>query len=348
MLFRGRRAVQIENEFLRITLLVEGGHIAEVYEKSAGISPLWIPHWSSVEPSSYKPSMKTQFGSGSDAKLLAGIMGHNVCLDIFGSPSVEEAAAGLTVHGEASILPYSIVQNEEELRFELRLPLAQLEFTRRIKLSGRNIKVRETVKNLTYFDRPIAWTQHVTLSPPFLDPLTTMFSASMTKSFVSETDPGLDGYLKPGALFLWPNAPLLHGGMADLTQMRKKRPASSYTALLADPAAQNAYFLAHSPQFGLTFGYVWRRVDFPWMGIWEENCSRKASPWNGMTVTRGMEFGVSPVPENRREMVLRPSLFEAPMYRWLGAASSAEVEYWICTSLGTTAPEVLEWPEDPS
>jgi hypothetical protein len=41
-------------------------------------------------------------------QLLAGLMGHNLCLDIFGGPSDEEAAAGLSVHGEASVAPYEI------------------------------------------------------------------------------------------------------------------------------------------------------------------------------------------------------------------------------------------------
>jgi len=49
------------------------------------------------------PNQYGQFGTGPDAKLLAGIMGHNLCLDLFGGPSPEEAEAGLTVHGEGSI-----------------------------------------------------------------------------------------------------------------------------------------------------------------------------------------------------------------------------------------------------
>ena len=40
-------------------------------------------------------------------------------------------------------------------------------------------------------------------------------------------------------------------------------------------------FLAFSPTARLAFGYTWRRADFPWMGIWEENHSRTAAPWNG-------------------------------------------------------------------
>ena len=61
--------------------------------------------------------------------------------------------------------------------------------------------------------------------------------------------------------------------------------------------------MAFTPEFQLAFGYVWTQADFPWMGIWEENRSRQQPPWNGREVTRGMEFGVSPFPESRRQMI---------------------------------------------
>src|SRR5450432_813750 len=112
VLFHGRKAAQIENDALRVTVLKEGGHIAEVFDKRAGVSPLWIPHWTSVEPSTFGSHLGGQFGAGSDAKLLAGIMGHNLCLDLFGGPSQEEALAGLTVHGEGPVVEYTIAESD--------------------------------------------------------------------------------------------------------------------------------------------------------------------------------------------------------------------------------------------
>ena len=60
------------------------------------------------------------------------------------------------------------------------------------------------------------------------------------------------------------------------------------------------------------------------MGIWEENRSRTHAPWNGKTIARGMEFGASPMPETRREMIERGRLFGAPCYRWLPAKSRSK------------------------
>src|SRR5687767_13381357 len=106
-LYRGRRAATIENANLRVTVLEEGGHIAEIFDKVAGVNPLWTPPWPSIEPSHYGPAHAHLYGSGSDARLLAGIMGHNLCLDIFGPPTDDEAKAGLVAHGEGSVAPYA-------------------------------------------------------------------------------------------------------------------------------------------------------------------------------------------------------------------------------------------------
>jgi hypothetical protein len=185
----------------------------------------------------------------------------------------------------------------------------------------------------------------VTLSPPFLDPATTEFRASVARSVVSVTDPGCAAYLKPGAEFDWPIAPRADGGSSDLRRMHADAPASGYTAHVADPRAEHAYFIAFSPRFQLAFGYIWRRVDFPWLGIWEENCSRQTAPWDGVTVTRGMEFGVSPFPETRREMVDRSKLLGLPTYKWLPALGRLKAEYWIVSQPARSIPESLTWPE---
>src|SRR6185295_18638016 len=144
----------------------------------------WTPPWRTSEPSTYGPEVYSEYGSGVESKLLAGIMGHNLCLDIFGGPSEEEAAAGITVHGEGSVAEYEIAEDDGGLTLRANFPMAQIAFERRIELDGRTVRIRESVENLTAFDRPIGWTQHVTLGPPFLQKGVTQFHASATRSKV--------------------------------------------------------------------------------------------------------------------------------------------------------------------
>jgi hypothetical protein len=343
-LFHGRRAVSIENADLRVTVLEEGGHIAEVLHKLTGVSPLWVPPWKSIEPSTFDASHHVEYGAGGEAKLLAGIMGHNWCLDIFGGPSPDEAAAGLTPHGEASVAAYDIQANRSRLSMRAMLPLAQLSIERSLELEGAVVRVREGVENLSACDRAVGWTQHVTLGPPFLQKGATEFRTSATKSKVFESTFGSADYLVPAAEFDWPHAPRRGGGTTDLRMFTDLETSSAYTAHLMDPARRHAFFIAFSPSPGLAFGYVWNREEFPWMGVWEENCSRTALPWRGATLTRGMEFGVSPMAESRRDMIDRGRLFGVPTYRWIPARGQVCVEYWIVARQARIIPDSLEWP----
>ena len=319
--YRGRRAVSIENASLRLTVTVEGGHIAEITDKQTGINPLWSPPWPTIEPSSYDPQRHTEYGNDAESKLLAGILGHNLCLDVFGPPSAEEAGAGITVHGEASVNEYRIEASSDSLIMGTVLEAAQLSFERRIRLDGRVAHISESVENLGSLDRPVAWTQHVTLGPPFIQHGKTRFEVNAGRSRVFEPEmPSMA--LVRGADFDWPHAPGVDGGTIDLRTYTSAEVSAAFTThLMNDPA----YFVAETD--GLRFGYRWRRDDFPWLGIWEENRSRRQPPWNGQTVTRGMEFGVSPMPETRRAMIDRGALFGVPGYRWIPARSRVEVRY---------------------
>ena len=344
--YRNRRAVQIENAALRVTVLVEGGHIAEILDKQSGVNPLWTPPWPSIEPSAYDPAKHPEYGADAESKLLAGIMGHNLCMDIFGGPSPEEAAAGLTVHGEASVAPYHIEAGDAGLLARADLPNAQLRLERRLGLApgSRLVHFTETVENVSATDRPIGWTQHVTLGPPFLERGSTQFRAPGARSKVFESDfSGGKGYMRIGAEFAWPYVPHKNGGTVDLRVYTDAPVSAGFTTHLMDPHRAQAFFLAFSPKTEVLFGYVWKQTDFPWLGIWEENHCRQHAPWHGKTLTRGMEFGASPMPETRRQMIERNGLFGVPGYRWIPAKSRVRMDYCAFVSKAQLIPETVSW-----
>jgi hypothetical protein len=344
-MYQGRRAASIENDRIRVTVLEGGGHIAEILDKTTGVNPLWTPPWPTIEPGDFDHATHPGYGNGpAESRLLSAIMGHNLCLDIFGGPSPEEEAAGLTAHGEGSSAVYQITDDRSSLVMWARLPMAQLTFERRISLVGQAVRIRETVENIAGVDRPLAWTQHVTMGPPFLERGTTEFRASVTRSKTFEGTFGSADYLRSGTEFDWPMAPAAGGSVADLRRASAAPVSSGYTAHLADPALTQACFVAFSPRHQLAFGYIWNRIDFPWLGIWEENASRTDPPWNGQGLTRGMEFGVSPFPETRRQMVDRHRLFDVPTYRWIPAHGQVTVEYWALAWPVPQIPETIDWP----
>jgi len=126
--YRGRRAVTIENEAIRVTVLEGGGHIAEICDKATGVNPLWTPPWPSIEPEDFDPIAHRSYGAGpAERRLLSALMGHNLCLDFFGGPSPEEEAAGLPAHGEASTAIYQIQHDGSSLVMAATFPIAQLD-----------------------------------------------------------------------------------------------------------------------------------------------------------------------------------------------------------------------------
>lgn len=344
--YRGRQAARIENDLIRVTATIQGGHIAEIFLKQAAVNPLWAPPWPTIEPASYDPAKHPEYGAGGEAHLLSGILGHNICLDTFGAPSPEEAAAGITVHGEAPLAQYEVSAIPNGMLLATALVKAQLRFERQIQLApASNVLVfSETLENLSPTDRPIAWTQHVTLGPPFLEPGHTLFRASATRSKVIDASfNNGQGLQQPDAEFDWPLCPLRDGRLNDLRVFTDEPVSGGFTAHLMDPAREQSYFLAWSSATKVLFGYVWMRDEYPWLARWEENHLRKEPPWNGQAIACGMEFGLSPMVESRRQMVERGTLFGAPCYRWAPARTSLKVRYCAFITTSEYIPESVDW-----
>jgi len=159
-------------------------------------------------------------------------------------------------------------------------------------------------------------------------------------SKVSESDfTGGKGYMETAAEFIWPFVPHKSGGTVDMRVFPSLEVSAAFSTHLMDPKREQAFFLAWSPASKTLFGYVWKRSDFPWLGIWEENHCRTHKPWNGQTITRGMEFGASPMPESRRAMIERNSLFGERGYRWIPARSRVTVDYSAFIGTADAIPE---------
>ena len=343
--FKGRRSVEIGTDGIRLTATEEGGQVAELLHIKSGVSPLYVPEWPSVEPSEYSAKLDGRYGQNAESRLVASLLGHSICLDVFGTPGVEEIAAGIPVHGEASIARYVLEPTDDSVHMSASLPNAQMAFRRRIDLAENGlVHFYESVENLASTDRPIGWTQHVTLGPPFLERGTTHFSVSAKQSKVlgQNFNNGL-GMQEPDATFEWPFCPRKDGTVEDLRTFTTDAVSGGFTAHRMDPNTPHAFFIAWSERFKLAFGYVWRREDFPWLSRWEENHLRPWAPWNSQALALGMEFGVSPMVESRREMVERGRMFDTPTFRWIPARTKLSVEYCAFLREAVDMPRSLTW-----
>ena len=334
-----REAYIVENDMIRLTSLTGGGHLTEFRLRessgSSGLNPLWIPSWKTIEPHRYNEKKHAlKYGALVTGRTISGICGHNLCLDYFGTPSADEVKQGLSIHGEAPTLLWHktrsrVTANQASVELGVGLPIAGLRFAREITLRrGEPVAYfRETVTNERRHDHYFHWVQHVTLAPPFL---THNDSRIFVSGKLGRTFPhGYDGkaLLESSRDFRWPHAPAAGGGTVDLSQPFIQSGLGFVATLLLDPRRQIEFVAALNTQHHLLFGYCFRRRDFPWIAIWEENQARTEAPWNGCCQARGLEFGSTPFPVGRKESFANGALFAAPSFSTVPARGRTTAGY---------------------
>jgi len=331
----GRVGFPLRADWGYISVLEGGGHICELnLNACSGVNPLWRPPWATIDPFKYTVAKHARkYGPAPDGRLLAGIAGHSLSFDHFGPPSPEETAAGLTTHGEAPALKWNVqkrVQLRPQLRYGVTLPEARIKFSRNLTLDRVNpvIYCEEEAVNLSPYDRPISWNEHVTFGPPFLEAGITWFDMPATRAKVCPASYSSRFSLRPDAEFIWPNAPTKERKRVNLRTTPAIR-FGHYTAQLLNPELEIGFIAACNPRLKLLVVYAFRRADFPWVGNWEERYNRTHAPWLGKTFCRGLEFSTTPFPVPRRETIDQGPLFGEPTYRWLPAKSKAQVRFLI-------------------
>ncbi len=334
--FHGRAGFRIKGEWGQVSVPQGGGHICELSLDSVlGVNPLWRPQWTTIDPDRYTPGKHRRvYGPPPDGKLLAGIAGHSLSFDHFGPPSKEETAAGLTTHGEAPSLKWDLLKKSDSpgptLHYGRTLPEAQIDFRRTISVDRASpiIYCEEQATNLSVYDRPISWNEHVTFGPPFLECWTTVFDMPAMRAKVCSPDYSERIFLQPDAEFTWPTAPAKQGGIADLRTTPDQQ-FGHYTAQLLDPDLEIAFISACNPSQKFLVVYAFRIADFPWVGNWEERNNRTEPPWKARTFCRGIELSTIPFAIPRRDTIDQGLLFGERTYRWLPAKSRLIVRFLI-------------------
>jgi hypothetical protein len=335
-LLDGRAGYRLNSRWGHISVLEGGGHICELnLNECDGVNPLWRPQWKTIDPYKYNVAKHSRlYGPLPDGRLLAGIAGHSLSFDYFGPPSREEIAAGHSTHGEAPSVKWNFEGSPATSSLELRgsalLLEAQIKLAREISVDAHHpvIYCEETATNLSSFDRPISWNEHVTFGPPFVESEVTLFDIPATWSRTCQASYSTRPLVKTNTDFTWPLAPAVRGGQLNLRTV-PHGDFEHYTAQLLDPALNIAFIAACNPRLGLLAIYLFRRRDFPWVGSWIERFHQSPAPWHGKAFCRGLEFSTTPFSIPRRETVDQNRMFGETVYRWLPAKSEVRVRYSI-------------------
>ncbi len=202
--WKGREATRLANGVIELITLTSGGHFASMrFLGDPGGScenVFWEPPWPTYdqEPGLSQELLQTYGPPGID-KFMAGYTGHCLCLDYFGEPSPEQAAAGLGLHGEAPVAHWTVNKPPEpqkpQCRWNVILPAAHMKFERAIRLGeGESVAcIQETVRNQRELDHACDWVHHATFGPPLLKEgeSTLTASAQRGKTWPLEYEGGL-------------------------------------------------------------------------------------------------------------------------------------------------------------
>jgi hypothetical protein len=311
-----RKVTWIGSEQLQIALAHGGGHIAALRFPGMpeSTNPFWQPPWTSLEPEDVTDSIVArEYGGAPEGRLLASILGHSLALDLYGAPSKEEMAGGAVTHGTVGVLPWKWeLSGDEALCGKCEDPFAQLHFSRELRAQGSCVLIEERVKNLCPWDRPIGWQQHVSLGSPFCEDGFWAHS-NCDLGATHPQDFGIGASLIPGRETHWPFAPRRDGSLCDYrVPLDADATANDFSGYRVSPAHQLGGFVAGNTHFGFALFYLWPRHFFPWLGVWDEKHARELKPWEKRASVRAYEFGVSPHPMSRREMLRSPVFLEVP------------------------------------
>jgi hypothetical protein len=284
----GRPVVVLENPVAQVVIDLRGGSIVKFELKSLPLNPLG---WNNQGPAAENRPMS-----------------HFLCADRWGQPSAAEQANGMFGHGEATHVEWKVSRaTAQEAEMSALLPMANLEVTRKAKLTGAILEVTESITNRNKLGRPYNFVQHPTIAPPFLDE-TTLVDANAKRGFMQSS--ALPNPEQPEVV--WPQA-LLDGQPVNLRHLRDDPLPNVVSYVIDEPLG---WVTAVHPGKGLLLGYLWKTSEYPWLNIWRHVDGQRKP------MARGLEFGTTGLHQPFPVLARKGRIFDRPLFDFLDAGET--------------------------
>ncbi len=278
--------VMLESSAARLGIETAGGAIVDFHLKALPLNPFT---WEEA--------------GGAPNRL----RGHFICFDRWGAPSEAEKVNGMPFHGEAPRVVWQVTaKTADTLTMHARLPMANLEIHRTVKLQGAVATVQETIKNIGPLGRVYNLVQHPSIAPPFLDE-TTVVDSNARKGF-SQSSP-LPNPEEPS--FVWPQA--VEGARTVDIRHLKNDPNPNVVSYVVDQ--ETGWTTALHPGKGLLLGYVWQVSEYPWFNAWRH-------VEKGRPAARGLEFGTTGLHQPYPVLARKGTIFGRPLFAFADAGES--------------------------
>ena len=313
MTLKGNRAVVMENQVLRVTLLADRGmDIIELLYKPEDIDLMWRSPVSLHRKADYISSTGNSLGNYLDHN--SG--GWQEILPNGGSECFYKGAC-LGMHGEISNVPWEYeVVKDEAAEIILRCSITTLRSPFRLvkelllKENDGTLYISEELINLAEEPMELMWGNHPTVGQPFLDEHCRIYT-NASQGFTLSPQDFTTQRLKPGARFDWPGA-AGKTGMIDLSQIPAPGSGSADMLYLSG-YPERAEYEVHNEKRKLSYGMRWDGRIFPYLWMWLVCNGADGYPWYGRTYNLALEpwssyssSGLMGAIENKSALKLEP------------------------------------------
>ena len=277
-------AVTIANDAVEVVVLVnKGADIYSLVDRRTRVDVLFKSPWGARQPGLW-PTTSTSLERWIDS--YAG--GWQLLLPNGGNECVEQ---GVTwgFHGEAAMVPWSIVdQREDALILETSLISAPLHVRRELTLHDHVLRIHEVVTNTSPQDVEVMWSHHPAFGPPFLDS-SCILSVGCATVWADDVAPGT--VMAPDSRHRWPVVTSVHGSPVDLREIPDPSESRAILAYLGD--FTSGFFAITNPTLGLGVGLRWPLDVFDRAWLWQEVHSGEGFPWYKRAYVVAVEPGTT-------------------------------------------------------
>ncbi len=289
-IFRGHRMLVMENELLRISILLDKG--TDIYEflyKPHDTDFMWRGPNPLRDPSKFVPTGPRDNGFFQDFY-------PGGWQEIFPNGGVHHAYKGaeLGQHGEVSIIPWECrieTDREDEVAAKMwtrtcRTPF-YIEKTLRLKTGVAALFLEERIVNEGHEEMDYMWGHHPTFGHPFLDP-SCRIDIPATRVEVQTPLCSETSRLAPGAEFnSFPIIKDKDGHDFDLSAVPPPEAKTSEMCYLL--GLKDGWYALTNTNRKIGFGMRWDKNIFPVVWLWEVFAGGFGYPWYGRTYCLALE-----------------------------------------------------------
>ncbi|MDC3415152.1 DUF4432 family protein [Terrihalobacillus insolitus] len=313
--FKGMKVVFLENEKLRIGILIDKGtDIFEFLYKPKDLDITWLSSNGVQNPNRYLSSSPDPLSTFSDYY-------PGGWQEIFpnGGPPSSSLGAQFGQHGEITNMPwdYTIVNddvNEISVEFSVKTKKTPFFVTKRMSLRSNDstVYVEEKIVNQSEVEIPIMWGQHFVFGHPFIDGDCFITMEAGSKVIPHPVPINAHGRRVNGKqVYQWPEAKDENGNKVDLRTFPKK---GSPSEMLYLTDYNDAKYAITNPNKKVKLVVAWDKAIYPYLWVWQEFGATDAYPWYGRHYNIGLEpFSSMPTDGLEEAVKNKTALYFSPL-----------------------------------